>query len=450
MSTITQKGEESNAHPVGKQAKGSKSKQIPKKPRSGNTTIAFNIFAEPSGRSNASSVFNRFTESVIRRGGYLNLNDIYDALSSEIQLQHVPEMRLIQDQNKLINICINSYWFGTSIRIFSELEKFIVNCVNRRFIARNEATVENFAQLGMGSLLRHDRVVELFLLAPAAKELSKPHIHESDLACITSDQIVQLVLKFVEKEGRQMKRIDERRMVEFVKTKSNSRTLLGVMVEWPTVFHNCKAAKFQDLNLIREGKERYVRDLASDLAAALERSKAAISNAPCKQLLTQAERQRKNRRKQHRKWFESLLVQNDQFKACWYRLFIAREDASSAHLPVRAIFDLDGIYVHDKAAAAPSDVDFLDALFEEFYENVCSGSIKASYLSVLLWEQPGQKMRELVSSMISEFLALFLAHNEATARERGASADYSNQALRSPEQSQNQDNRTSAAILVKN
>lgn len=123
---------------------------------------------------------------------YLDPILIYDSLVNELpHLKHIDQFRTIQFLHKDVTSAIDVYLYSNSICIYNELEKFILKVMNRKHKKKNRQ-FETFADIGLGMLHKHIRVIEFF------GDLSS---HISRLPDITILNVTQCIFKYY-REGR--------------------------------------------------------------------------------------------------------------------------------------------------------------------------------------------------------------------------------------------------------
>ena len=128
---------------------------------------------------------------------YLDPLIIYDSLVNELpHLKYIDQFRTIQLLHKDVTAAIDVYLFSNSICIYNELEKFILKVMNRKHKTKNK-NFQTFADIGLGMLHKHMRVIEFF------GDVSSSISHMPD---ITTINVTQCIFKYY-REGRRQKLI---------------------------------------------------------------------------------------------------------------------------------------------------------------------------------------------------------------------------------------------------
>jgi hypothetical protein len=213
----------------------------------------------------ATDLFNSFAKDIILKGGYLNSDNLVDGLNNQIDNLHQFYMfKNIQNINRVVHGAVLCYWQSRSIRIFRELEAFVIKTVAG--YKQEKSTPERFEAFGMGSLLRNDVVVKYFGLEDLPANFARDMLPD-----ITSSEVLQCMQEFVVK-NRNLGRPDEKMEEKFKDYLRRSYgTIWGVNVEFKSLFHattQTRGAWFRELT---DAKDAYAKRYREALKAALQR-----------------------------------------------------------------------------------------------------------------------------------------------------------------------------------
>lgn len=219
--------------------------------------------ASPSAKTpRATDVFDHFVEDVLRSGGYLNTEDIVTGLSSKIaDLHHLSAFKGIQGTNKVVHAAVLCYWQGRSIRIFSEMERFVTKQVAG--YRQLPTPPEIFEDLGMGCLAKHEAVVKLFGFYDLDSKVSLPEV--------TSTEVLLCMQEFTAR-NRQARPDDklEAKFVDYLRAHFGRNTC-GVSVEFRSLFHSTNQTRGAWFGELRAAKEQYATEYKKALHGALQR-----------------------------------------------------------------------------------------------------------------------------------------------------------------------------------
>lgn len=116
-----------------------------------------------SRKPNATQIFDTFVRDILLKGGYLNSDDIVAGLRDKIdELHHLSAFKTIQGTNRVVHSAVLCYWQSRSIRIYAELEEFVIKQVAGYRQLRDEEIPKKFEELGLGNLIFHDTVNKKF------------------------------------------------------------------------------------------------------------------------------------------------------------------------------------------------------------------------------------------------------------------------------------------------
>jgi hypothetical protein len=213
----------------------------------------------------ATDLFNSFAKDIILKGGYLNSDNLVDGLNNQIDNLHQFYMfKNIQNINRVVHGAVLCYWQSRSIRIFRELEAFVIKTVAG--YKQEKSTPERFEAFGMGSLLRNDVVMKYFGLEDLPANFARDMLPD-----ITSSEVLQCMQEFVVK-NRNLGRPDEKMEEKFKDYLRRSYgTIWGVNVEFKSLFHattQTRGAWFRELT---DAKDAYAKRYSEALTAALQR-----------------------------------------------------------------------------------------------------------------------------------------------------------------------------------
>jgi hypothetical protein len=213
----------------------------------------------------ATDLFNNFAKNIILKGGYLNSDNLVDGLNNEIdELNKFQLFMNIQNINRVVHCAVLCYWQSRSIRIFRELEAFVIKSVAG--YKQVKPAPERFEAFGMGCLLRNDVVVKRFGLEDLPPNFTRDMIPD-----ITSSEVLQCMQEFVVK-NRNFGRPDEKMEEKFKDYLRRSYgTIWGVNVEFKSLFHattQTRGAWFRELT---DAKDAYAKRYREALKAALQR-----------------------------------------------------------------------------------------------------------------------------------------------------------------------------------
>jgi hypothetical protein len=207
-------------------------------------------------------VFDTFVEEVLRKGGYLNTEDIVTGLSPTIKDLHVlPAFKSIQGMNKVVHAAVLCYWQGRSIRIFSEMEKFVTKQVAG--YRQLPAPPETFEELGMGSLAKNEVVVKFFDFYKLQSKEALPEV--------TSRDVLLCMQEFTAKNrhGRPDEKL-EAKFEDYLRAHFGCN-ICGVNVEFKSLFHSTNQTRGAWFGELRAAKEQYAGEYRQALQKALQR-----------------------------------------------------------------------------------------------------------------------------------------------------------------------------------
>ena len=198
-------------------------------------------------------------DKLIADGQYVNTKDIIYALPN-LNLGIIDSFRDIQEFNRKLDGVVINYWFSHSIRIYSELEKFVLNYFVRYLKVNPPPT--SFQFFRMGNLFKHDRVIEYF------KFYGDNVLTDQDLSNPTVDEIVSCALFFLHKchssgnKDRVRFIIDSKIIDQFRLhlKKEFGRKLIGVSIDENSFLRDLSFCTFDCRKALRSGKEEYKVD----------------------------------------------------------------------------------------------------------------------------------------------------------------------------------------------
>lgn len=229
----------------------------------------------------ASELLSNFAREVIMAGGYLNSDDLVHGLRDKIEdLHQLAMFKSIQGVNKVIHAAVQCYWQGRSIRIYRELERFVIKQVAGYKQMQKEDIPDNFKAFGMGNLLRNDVVMKFFNFAEHLPSTTTTATTRgggnggdgSSLPNVTSADVLQCIQEFIAK-NRNLGRPDEKLEEKFKDylRRYFGTNLLGVDVEFKSLFHSTTQTRSTWFRELKEAREEYAVQYKKALQGALQR-----------------------------------------------------------------------------------------------------------------------------------------------------------------------------------
>ena len=153
---------------------------------------------------NATVIFNEFVQSILKKNGYLNTEDILTGLQDKIEhLEHLSIFKDIRNTNKIINTTIICYCQNKSIRIYSELEQFIIKQL-ANYRQMKDIPIK-FEEFGVGNLMKNNFIMKIFNFYSNSNNTTGSNgsnnitITKSMLPIITTSDILQILHEFIMK-----------------------------------------------------------------------------------------------------------------------------------------------------------------------------------------------------------------------------------------------------------
>jgi hypothetical protein len=218
----------------------------------------------PKSSFKASDVFDTFALSIIRNGGYLNSIDLINGLQGEIlDLDKMYRFKEIQSTNKVVHSAVTCYWGSRSVRIYAELEEFVIDKLTG--YQHRESRPKLFTEFGMGNLCKNEVVLKYF-------QFYKLQSAE-DLPAVSTEEVIICMLDFL-RSNRNVFKVDSSGSTEelfraFLK-KSYRVEFTGVDVDFKSLFYSTQHARKDWFQALRSCKEKYGKEYKDGLCAALD------------------------------------------------------------------------------------------------------------------------------------------------------------------------------------
>lgn len=180
----------------------------------------------------AQEVFDAHVVEVLSNGGYLDAGEFAHALGDKINLARLETFRSIQGHNKKVDTLLDAYWHLRGIRAFSEMENHVKANISKW---KKIATPINFEELGLGSLLKHPKVMRLFGFDGT---VTRSALHEFPLADLLKQLVKYLresaIYTYTEAVGLEM--------MQFLKHSVPIGKVLATSLDGKEVFYACRSA----------------------------------------------------------------------------------------------------------------------------------------------------------------------------------------------------------------
>jgi hypothetical protein len=211
-------------------------------------------------------ILDEYCNLVIQRGDYLDSQAIAKDLIAIMQkLKYEKLFRDIQSLNRFVDSGIEAYWHSTSIRIFFELEKFVLNLYNKWA----HLDLETFEDIGIGTLARHPKIVEYFKFyqIPFQRNL---------LPEVSMENLIKLTIRYLNTLDRDCelnKATQDRFMAFLLDTIARedgvaNRNHIGIVIDFKDLYHKIKSTRYLESQQIRNVRI----DLASKVTAKIQSS----------------------------------------------------------------------------------------------------------------------------------------------------------------------------------
>ena len=106
--------------------------------------------APPPGKQHlktASEIIETLMKRIIEHGGYVQSSRVYNDLVDIFpEVKYNATFRAIQGINKFVDSAVEVYWHTNSIRIYSELEEYVVQLYNKW----KKKSFSKFEEIGVG------------------------------------------------------------------------------------------------------------------------------------------------------------------------------------------------------------------------------------------------------------------------------------------------------------
>ena len=228
-------------------------------------------------RKNATEMLDEHVCLIIQNGDYVDSNRIAREL---VELAHVlkniDSFRTIQSINRNVDCAIDIYWFSRCVHIYSDMEKFIVESLGKW----RKQNYTNFEEIGVGSLLSHAKVVELFSFYSG--RIPRGHTFVK----IQLQSIIDAALKFVErnrnikidKNGESQSNFTRFLQMQLSQEYNCPEYLLGIHVEFKDLFHKIIGIKNREINEINKFTIDYFNEFRAKLNESLKSSSTSTKD----------------------------------------------------------------------------------------------------------------------------------------------------------------------------
>lgn len=137
----------------------------------------------------ADKLFDDYCKEILSRGGYLDASDINVNLSNKLDLNRLSSYRTIKNTNTKIEASIHVYWSNHIIRIYNEMELFIIKNLCKW---QNITDIKNteFLSFGVGALNKCPTVTKYFGIINPTSTNSNNKYNDSN------DSIVEYIKAF--------------------------------------------------------------------------------------------------------------------------------------------------------------------------------------------------------------------------------------------------------------
>jgi hypothetical protein len=245
--------------------------------------------APPPGKQHlktASEIIETLMKRIIEHGGYVQSSRVYNDLVDIFpEVKYNATFRAIQGINKFVDSAVEVYWHTNSIRIYSELEEYVVQLYNKW----KKKSFSKFEEIGVGVLFASDSVVKKF-------EFYDNHTGLSSLPVIDKKLIISRTIDYISgprhKHGRQQK-LDEAACKEFdvylqteLQKYYHCKSKVGVNVDFSSLFHQIIAIQRKENTILNTAKDQLCQQLNARLRSSFDvllESKAAACKPQKKQ-----------------------------------------------------------------------------------------------------------------------------------------------------------------------
>jgi hypothetical protein len=217
-------------------------------------------------------ILDDYCRRVIAIGNYLDSQEIMHELVSILpKIKFLPLFHQIQSLNRFIDTSIEAYWHSNSIRIFLELEEFILRLYNK-WSRSNHRT---FEEIGVGSLGRHPKIVKYF-------EFFQNPFRKDLLPKISMESLIRFTTIYIDRSGGRgggnnlefnentqenfQKFLFEKCRVEY----GGDKYHLGISVDLKELFHKILATKWIETQEIRRVRESIAGQMRQKLLASYD------------------------------------------------------------------------------------------------------------------------------------------------------------------------------------
>lgn len=221
----------------------------------------------------ASEIIDCHIKGIINGGDYVDSSRVYhDLVDMFPEVKGNATFRVIQSINKFVDSAIDVYWHTNSIRIFFDVEKFIVQLYNKW----KKKTCDRFEDIGIGSLSKNVNIVKKF-------EFYDTDIDTTSMLVVEKNVVLSCAVEYMSPnrgKGQQRqqfqldpdsnKKFDAFLLSKLQKMYHYRSKAIGVTVDFASLFHQIIASKGRERSSINDCKDQLCIDLEKSLTSSFQ------------------------------------------------------------------------------------------------------------------------------------------------------------------------------------
>jgi hypothetical protein len=232
----------------------------------------------------ATRIVKEIIAKYIQEDKYVDAFQIENGLRAAGNFVGMSRLTVIQDVQRInvfVDSCIDSYQYTHHIRIFCDLEAVILE-MYKKMVQDHAGRYTSFESIGVGSLVRHPKIVKLF-------GFDDERIIPSHLPQVTVKDVIEVTLEFMDRNksgprenGNLQKEFDQHMRSKLSQRYRCHSTATGVQVDYThSLYHKLIKLKHRESKAVEEFSLEYVVEIAQKLRSTFDNTISKPRLAAC-------------------------------------------------------------------------------------------------------------------------------------------------------------------------